>query len=117
MNTQRDHTTEPRRFLAIYFRVGTPENGYLVGPALVSTRDFAHLHFWDESLAAEFDIDGYEIIKLYPRDMTYDQAARQFTKDFSPAMLGLSPAGWWLPRLAALEGEQPRWAGRRVRSA
>ena len=114
MNAQRDRITEQRRFLAINFRVGNRQNGYLVGPVLVSTCDYVQFHFWDEPFAAEFDMDGYEIIKLYPRDMTYDEASRQFTKEFTPALNGPQPIGWWLPAQA---GEQQSWAGRRVISA
>ena len=110
---QGERKIEQRRFLAIYFRVGTSENGYLVGPALVSTRDYAHFHFWDEAPAAEFDTDSYEIIKLYPRGMPYDEAARQFTKDFPPTASGRQSTSWLL-RLAASESEPSRWAGRHV---
>ena len=117
MNVQRDPMTEQRRFLAINFCVGTRQNGYLVGPVLVSTRDYVQFHFWDEPFAAEFDLDGYEIIKLYPRDMTYDEASRQFTKDFAPPLNGPQPAGWRLPAQAAPASEQQFWAGRRVISA
>jgi hypothetical protein len=84
---------------------------------LVSTCDYVQFHFWDEPFAAEFDIDGYEIIKLYPRDMTYDEASRQFTKDFAPSLSGPQPAGWRLSGQAGPVGEQQIWAGRRVISA
>jgi len=117
MNVQRDRMTEHRRFLAINFRVGTGQNSYLVGPVLVSTRDYVQFHFWDEPFAAEFDLDGYEIIKLYPRDMSYDEASRQFTKDFAPSLNEPQAAGWRLPTQATLTGKQHIWVGRRVISA
>jgi hypothetical protein len=94
MAVQRDSLSEQRRFLAINFRVGTRENGYLIGPALVSTSDYAQFHFWDEPGAAEFDADDYEIVKLYPRGLTYDEAARQFSTDFPPAFIGPQSTGW-----------------------
>jgi hypothetical protein len=94
MATHDTTAPEQRRFLAINFRVGTCENGYLIGPALVSTSDYARLHFWDEPYAAEFDAEDYQIVKLYPRGLTYDQAARQFAKDFPLAISGPLPPGW-----------------------
>jgi hypothetical protein len=95
---------EQRRFLAINFRVGTRENGYLVGPALVSTSDYAHFHLWDEPSAALLDVDDYEIIKLYPRGLTYDAVAQQFAQNFPSAMIrpdssaggmAAGAASWW----------------------
>ena len=115
MKIPPDRTTQQRRFLAIYFRVGTSENGYLVGPALVSTGDYAHFHFWDEAPAAELDTDGYEIIKLYPRGMTFDEASRQFAKDFAALLNGPQATRWRLPSQAT--SDQQGWTDRRVISA
>ena len=82
MKSRFQHPQISRRFLAIYFRVGLCENSYLSGPVLVSTCDYAQFHFWDEPCAAELANDEYEILKLYPRGLTCDEAARQFELDF-----------------------------------
>ena len=101
---------EQRRFLAINFWVGTRENGYLVGPALVSTSDYAHFHLWDEPSAAMLDVDEYEIIELYPRGLTYDAVVQQFAQNFpsattrphtSAGRVAVGAASWW-----------QAWAGR-----
>jgi hypothetical protein len=83
MALQHEPEIEQRRFLAINFWIGSRENGYLIGPALVSTNDYELFHFWDEPLAAAIDMDDYEIMKLYPRGLTLEEAARQFSKDFT----------------------------------
>jgi hypothetical protein len=97
MEAQCEVIRERRRFLVINFRIGTRENGYLIGPALVSTSDYARFHFWDEPCAAEFDADEYEIVKLYQRGLSYDEATRQFAKEFP-----LVFSGPWLPGWSAL---------------
>jgi hypothetical protein len=82
MTPQHECAPELRRFLVINFRVGTRENGYLVGPALVSTRDYKRFHFWDEPSAAVLSEDDYEIVKVYRLGLTYDQVTGQYLKDF-----------------------------------
>ena len=82
MTPQHECAPELRRFLVINFRAGTRENGYLVGPALVSTRDYKRLHFWDEPSAAVLSEDDYEIVKIYRLGLTYDQVTGQYAKDF-----------------------------------
>ena len=76
---------EQRRFLAINFWVGPRTEGYLVGPILVSTSDYERFHFWDEPSAALLGAGDYEIVKLYPRGLSYEEVTRQFATDFSPA--------------------------------
>ena len=88
MTRQHESETEQRRFLAINFWIGSRDNGYLIGPALVSTYDYELFHFWDESLAAALNTDDYEIMKLYPRGLTLEEASQQFTKDFALAVIG-----------------------------
>jgi hypothetical protein len=80
---QHEPDIEQRRFLAINFWIGTRENGYLIGPALVSTSDYELFHFWDEPLAATLGTNDYEIMKLYPRGLTFEEATQQFAKDFA----------------------------------
>jgi hypothetical protein len=87
MTPQHELDIEQRRFLAINFWIGTRENGYLIGPALVSTCDYELFHFWDEPLAAMLGADDYEIMKLYPRGLTFEEATQQFAKDFALAAL------------------------------
>lgn len=84
MASQHESAPEQRRFLVINFWVGSRENGYLVGPALVSTRDYKRFHLWDEPSAALLGEDDYEVIKVYRLGDTYDEVARQFAKDFPP---------------------------------
>ena len=117
MAAQYEATLERRRFLAINFRIGTRENGYLIGPALVSTSDYARFHFWDEPGAAEFDADEYEIVKLYQRELSYDEATRQFARDFPPAVSGLCLSGWSALGAAGGAGESRHTIGRQVVAA
>jgi len=98
MAPQYERTSEQRRFLAINFRIGTRENGYLVGPALVSTRDNKQFHLWDEPSAAVLGEDDYEVVKVYRLGLTYDEATRQFTNDFPSVTTGpYRSAGWIAP--------------------
>jgi hypothetical protein len=98
MAPQYQRTSEQRRFLAINFRVGTRENGYLVGPALVSTRDYKQFHLWDEPSAAVLGEDDYEVVKVYRLGLTSDEATQQFAQDFSPTITGpYRCAGWIAP--------------------
>lgn len=100
---------ELRRFLAIYFRVGTRENGYLVGPILASTPDYRRFHYWDEPGVAVLDEDDYEVVKVYPLGIAYDEVARQFVNDFSPIATGAyRSAGWVMPDGAFFSAEN--WA-------
>ncbi|SRR6266540_1806066 len=91
----REHTrTAP--FLAINFRVGRRESGYLLGPALISTHDYIWFHFWGEPSAAMLGEDHYEVVKVYRLGLSYDEVTRQFAKDFLPT--GIGPhrsAGWF----------------------
>ena len=94
------HESEPelRRFLVIYFLVGTGENGYLVGPALVSTRDYKRFHLWDEPSAAVLGEDDYEVVKVYRLGLTYDEVPQRFAKDFpSTATEPAHSTGWIAP--------------------
>jgi hypothetical protein len=95
MTSQHEREPELRRFLVINFRVGTRDNGYFVGPALVSTRDYKRFHYWDEPSGAVLGEDDYEVVKVYRLGLTYDQVIRQFTKDFpSTAITPHRSAGW-----------------------
>jgi hypothetical protein len=95
MAPQRESAAELRRFLVINFRVGSRENGYLVGPVLVSTRDYKRFHLWDEPSAAVLGEDDYEVVKVYRLGLTYDEVSRQFAKDFPPATTKpYRSAGW-----------------------
>jgi hypothetical protein len=95
MAPQHERTPELRRFLVINFRIGSRESGYLVGPALVSTRDYKQFHLWDEPSAAVLGEDDYEVVKVYRLGLTYDQVMRQFAQDFSPTTTGpYRSAGW-----------------------
>jgi hypothetical protein len=95
MATQPDPPPEQRRFLVINFRVGSRENGYLVGPALVSTRDYKRFHYWDEPSAVVLEADDYEVVKVYPLGMTYGEVSLLFAKDFAPPTTGpYHSAGW-----------------------
>jgi hypothetical protein len=96
MAPQPDPPPELRRFLVIKFRVGSRENGYLVGPTLVSTRDYKRFHFWDEPGAATLEADDYEVVKVYPLGMTYGEVSLFFARDFPPAATGPDrSAGWF----------------------
>ncbi|MFL5801707.1 MAG: hypothetical protein ACJ8CR_08180 [Roseiflexaceae bacterium] len=102
MALQHEPEIEQRRFLAINFWIGTRGNGYLIGPALVSTNDYELFHFWDEPLAAALDMDDYEIMKLYPRGLTLEEAARLFSKDFTLAAADARRSTGWATPLGAL---------------
>ena len=98
MTLQHEPAIEQRRFLAINFWIGTRENGYLIGPALVSTCDYELFHFWDEPLAATLGTNDYEIMKLYPRGLTFEEATQQFAKDFAlAAMETHRSTNWAMP--------------------
>jgi hypothetical protein len=98
MISQPERAPELRRFLVINFRVGTRDNGYLVGPALVSTCDYKRFHYWDESSDALLGEDDYEVVKVYRLGLTYDQVTRQFATDFPPtATTPHRSAGWIAP--------------------
>jgi hypothetical protein len=92
------HSNEPaeRRFLAINFWLGSRDKGYQIGPALVSTSDYEIFHFWDETLAAALGPNDYEIMKLYPRGITLEEASKQFTKDFAFAVVSNRRAANWM---------------------
>src|SRR5262245_51831475 len=96
MKLQHQRTTTLRRFLAINFRVGSRENGYLVGPALVSTRDYKRFHLWDEPSAALLGADDYEVVKVYRLGLTYDEVKRQFTRDFPSSIVGPDRSAGWV---------------------
>ena len=100
MAPQYERTPELRRFLAINFRIGTREGGYLVGPALVSTRDYQQFHLWDEPSAAVLGADDYEVVKVYRLGLTYDEVTRQFTNDFPSVTTGPNRSAGWI----ALDG-------------
>src|SRR5215472_555805 len=98
MALEHEHTPELRRFLAINFRVGTRDNGYLIGPALVSTSDYRRFHLWDEPSAAVLGEDDYEVVKVYRLGLTYDEVVQRFAKDFPPtATEPARSAGWIAP--------------------
>jgi hypothetical protein len=95
MAPQHAPAPELRRFLVINFRVGTRENGYLVGPALVSTRDYKRFHYWNEPNAVVLGEDDYEVVKVYRLGVTYDEVTGLFVKDFPPATTRpYYSAGW-----------------------
>lgn len=96
MNNQHTTDSAERRFLAINFWLGSRDNGYQIGPALVSTSDYEIFHFWDESLAAALGPNDYEIMKLYPRGMSLEEASQQFTKDFAFAVVSNRRAANWM---------------------
>lgn len=103
---------EQRRFLAINFWVGIRTEGYPVGPVLVSTSDYERFHFWDEPSAALLGADEYEIIKLYPRGLTYDEVTRQYAKDFPLAATEPYHSSGWMARDGAASWLEA-WVGRR----
>ena len=96
MAAQPDSPAEQRRFLVISFRVGTRENGYLVGPVLVSTRDYRHFHYWDEPGIAMLEADDYEVLKVYPLGLLYGEVALLFLKDFPPATARPGHSAGWM---------------------
>ena len=98
MASQHERAPELRRFLVINFLVGTRENGYLIGPALVSTRDYKRFHYWNEPSSVVLKEDDYEVVKIYRLGITYDEVIRRFAKDFPPATTRRSrSAGWIAP--------------------
>ena len=100
MAAQYQRISEQRRFLVINFRVGSRENGYLVGPALVSTCDYQQFHLWDEPSAAVLGEDDYELVKVYRLGLSYDEVARQFAQDFPSITTGPNRSAGWI----ALDG-------------
>jgi hypothetical protein len=106
MAPQHESTPELRRFLVINFLVGTRESGYLVGPTLVSTRDYKQFHYWDEPSAAVLEEDDFEVVKVYRLGLTYDEVTRQYAKDFP--LVAAEPyrsAGWIAPDGAFFSAE------------
>ena len=91
----QESTPELRRFLVIKFRVGSRENGYFVGPILVSTRDYKRFHYWDEPGAAMLEADDYEVVKVYPLGMTYGEVSLFFVRDFLPAATERDRSAGW----------------------
>lgn len=96
MAPQHERTPELRRFLVINFRVGTRDSGYLVGPALVSTRDYQRFHYWDEPGAVVLGEDDYEVVKVYRLGVTYDEVTRQFAVDFPPTKTEPGHSAGWI---------------------
>jgi len=96
MTLHHESTLALRRFLVINFRVGTREDGYLVGPALVSTRDYTRFHLWDEPSAAVLGADEYEVVKVYRLGLTYDEVMQRFAKDFPVALTGAARSAGWI---------------------
>ena len=96
MASQSEPPPEQRRFLVIKFRVGSRENGYLVGPTLVSTRDYKRFHYWDEPAAATLEADDYKVVKVYPLGMTYGEVSLLFAKDFPPAATEPGQSAGWI---------------------
>src|SRR5262245_5958337 len=106
MTPQHESAPELRRFLVINFRVGSRENGYLVGPALVSTRDYKWFHLWDEPSAAVLEDVEYEVVKCYRLGLTYNEVGRQFAKDFPRTISRpYRSAGWIAPDGAFISAE------------
>ena len=96
MTPQYERAPELRRFLVINFRVGSRENGYLVGPALVSTRDYKRFHLWDEPSTAVLGEDDYEVVKVYRLGLSYDDVSQQYTKDFPLTVTGSARSVGWI---------------------
>jgi len=96
MVPQPDLPPELRRFLVIKFRVGSRENGYFVGPTLVSTRDYKWFHYWDEPGAVTLEADDYEVVKVYPLGMTYGEVSLFFLRDFPPAASERDRSAGWI---------------------
>jgi hypothetical protein len=72
------------RFLAITFRVGSPTDGFLVGPILVSTSDYRRFRYWDEPDEVQLEPGDYEIVKIYPQGLGREVAEVLFRLDFAP---------------------------------
>ena len=96
MAPRPDTSPELRRFLVISFRVGSRENGYIVGPTLVSTRDYKQLHYWDEPGAVSLEAHDYELVKVYPLGMTYGEVSLFFVRDFPPAATERDRSAGWI---------------------
>jgi hypothetical protein len=64
---------------------------------LVSTSDYEVFHFWDEALAASLSTDDYDIIKLYPRGLSLDEANQLFNKDFITSSMQGRVISWATP--------------------
>ncbi len=96
MASQPDPPPELRRFLVINFRIGTRENGYLVGPTLVSTRDYRRFRYWDEPGAAVLGEDDFEVVKVYPLGLTCGEVSLLFVKDFPPTAIGPDRSAGWI---------------------
>jgi hypothetical protein len=102
MNAHPESVPEQRRFLVINFWIGSRDDGLLEGPVLVSTGDYERFHLWDEPYAALLNEDEYQIVKLYPRGLTYEEATRRFASEYPWAVntaLAVQPiaeAAWWL---------------------
>ena len=96
MASQPDLPPQLRQFLVISFRVGTREDGYLVGPTLVSTRDYKRFHYWDEPSAVVLGADDYEVVKVYPLGLSCGEAALLFAKDFLPTSSGRYRSVGWI---------------------
>jgi hypothetical protein len=109
MAAQYQSISELRRFLVINFRVGTRQNGYLVGPALVSTCDYKQFHLWDEPSAAVLGEDDYEVVKVYQLGLTYDEVTRQFANDFPSVTTGPNRSAGWIALSGAFYSAQG-WA-------
>ena len=92
MKAQPGISPEPRRFLVINYWIGSCDDGYLDGPVLVSTRNYEQFYLWDEPYAADLSEDEYQIIELYPRGLTYDEASRRFDAEFPGIAGGRTPA-------------------------
>lgn len=82
MHIQSETPPGQRRFLVINFWIGSQDDGLLEGPVLVSTSDYERFHLWDEPYAAALAEDEYQIIKLYPRGLSFEEAARRFAREF-----------------------------------
>jgi hypothetical protein len=83
------HSASPpaqRRFLVINFWIGSRDDGVLEGPVLVSTADYQRFHLWDEPYAATLAEDEYQIVKLYPRGLSFDDAAYRFAREYPMAV-------------------------------
>ncbi len=96
MAPQPDLLPERRRFLVISFRVGTRDDGYFVGPALVSTRDYKRFHYWDEPDTAVLEADDFAVVKSYPLGLTCGEASLLFVRDFPPTASRLDRSAGWI---------------------
>ena len=92
MEAQPRVLPEQRRFLVINYWIGNCDDGYLDGPVLVSTGNYEQFYLWDEPYAADLSEDEYQIVELYPRGLTYDEASRRFDAEFPGVAGGRTPA-------------------------